>query len=451
MNWISSVLAKGKHVFCFLQQIDTQQRLFLTFAVPCLLLTVWALITAGISSYLVAFIIIILSLLATYVFIATKQSSEHQIRTLANLIESMIQGDYSLRGRLKTHQAFQELLQLINQLSGTLARHKIEAKESRLLLERIMEQMEASVFATNEKNEVVMANASANKLVFSEYRDVVGVALSATNVGGEILQAQPGIIEFTQHSLSGEYFLSKEFFLSDGKKHQLYMLTNAERLLLEKERKAWQSLLRVLSHEVNNSLTPIAAISQAMRSSLKLKHKEIKPENLLEGVDIINERAESLSNFIASYSQLSHLDKPKLVDINFINLLKSLRGLFPACYFEIDSSCDVKIQADKVQLEQVLINVFKNAIESMEKSVETQITISTTIEQQWLKISIKDKGKGIANSENVFVPFYTTKAKGSGIGLALSRQIMFNHNGMIKLENTPNERGATVTLLFPLV
>jgi len=412
------------------------------------------------SGYLIAFILLVLALLGAYAIVASNLNAQYQVRTLANLIESMIDGDYTLRGRVHTNKAYQELLNLINNLSETLATHKIEAKESRLLLERIMEQMDAMVLATDEQGYVVMANASANKLILGSSAQPEKIQLNTMPLGAEIVEAQSGIIEFNSHrlkgkeleagQLKGEYFLVKESFLSEGKRHQLYFITNAERLLMEKERNAWQSLLRVLSHEMNNSLTPIAAISETMHKKLHKPLDEQNKQSLLEGIGIINERAESLSTFIASYSQLSHLPKPNFTPFELDSLLNRISALFPSGTFLLSDSCQTLITADKQQFEQVIINLLKNSIEAMNHLDTNEISISCSQDEKWRYISISDNGVGISNSDNLFVPFYSTKSQGSGIGLALCRQIMFNHNGLIKLTNKAEGQGVTALLSLPL-
>jgi nitrogen fixation/metabolism regulation signal transduction histidine kinase len=428
---------------------DSQQKLILLISIPSLSLITIALFSTDISRYLIAFVIICMLLLCSYAFVASKHQAEFQVRTLANLIESMIDGDYTLRGRLKTNQAFQELLLLINSLSATLARHKIEAKESKVLLELIVEQMDAMVLATNENGYLVMANASANKLLLGNVDNIHALTLNSFALGQTISQANAGIIEFNHPQLSGEHFLFKESFLSEGHRHQLYLLTNAERLLMEKERSAWQSLLRVLSHEMNNSLAPIAAISETILHKLQKSDAELDRDSLLDGVNIINERADSLSAFIASYSQLSHLPKPNYITFNISVLLEGIALLFPLLTVNIAKSCHTAIVADKNQIEQVLINLFKNALDAMNACEEKVLSLACADEGKWQKIIITDQGTGIANFDNLFVPFYTTKKQGSGIGLALCRQIMFNHNGMIKLQNCVNSSGVEALLFFP--
>jgi nitrogen fixation/metabolism regulation signal transduction histidine kinase len=425
--------------------------------VPCLLLTTVSLYTAGVSFYLIAFIDIILSLLAAFVVVNSRQHSEQQIRTLSNILEAMIEGDYSLRGRLQNNQAFQELLGSVNSLADVLSRHKLEAKESRLLLEKIMQQMDAMVLAVDDQGFIVMANDSATKLLIgNQYsnRALHDIQLEELELGSIISVAKSGIIEFTHAQLGGEHFLIKESFLSDGKQHQLYLITSAERLLIEKERKAWQSLFRVLSHEMNNSLTPIASISQAMKKSLLDENKRLNRTSLCEGVNIINERAGALNAFIASYSQLSHLPLPNKIHFNIDDSIIQIAKLFADCQLQfLDHKVSPKhmqICGDRSQLEQVLINIFKNAIEAMQQKNKV-IEINYLIDDKYLHLIVSDQGAGIANSDNLFVPFYTTKSQGSGIGLSLCRQIMFNHEGMIKLRNRMDVRGAEVVLSLPVL
>jgi nitrogen fixation/metabolism regulation signal transduction histidine kinase len=427
--------------------------------IPCLFITTLSLFIAGVSAYLIAFIVIVLSLLCIFIVVSSKQNSAHQIRTLSNILESMIAGDYTLRGRLPNDLAFQELLNLVNNLADTLTLHRIEAQESRQLLERIMEQMDAMVIAVNQNGTIVMVNHSARKLLFADNTHLENMVLdklelNQLELGKKIARAQSGIIDFNHPQLRGEHFLFKESFLSDGKPHQLYLITSAERLLLEKERKAWQSLLRVLSHEMNNSLTPIASVSQSIKQKLQAEDKPLNRESLLMGVEIINERASSLSSFIASYSQLSHLPLPNKSQFNLKELLVKNAQLFESCRLVLkpndDEISELNLQADKQQFEQVLINLFKNADEAMANLSERVITVSCQQTDKNIEVIIADNGSGIANQDNLFVPFYSTKPQGSGIGLTLCKQILFNHGGTISLKNRADEQGAQAVITLPI-
>jgi nitrogen fixation/metabolism regulation signal transduction histidine kinase len=455
MAWINKI-TKVFSSRLSIQHKDDHSYLALIMCVPCLLLTSISLYIAGVSNYLIAFIDIVLSILAIFVVVSSRQHSEQQIRTLSNILGAMIDGDYSLRGRLQHNHAFQELLVSVNSLAETLSQHKIEAKESRLLLEKIMEKMDAMVLAVDDSGFIAMANDSARKLLIGEqhsHKQLQSLQLIELELGGVIGQADSGIIEFSHPQLGGEHFLFKETFLSDGKPHQLYLITSAKRLLIEKERKAWQSLLRVLSHEMNNSLTPIASISQAMKQKLVDPSKTLNRNSLFEGASIINERAKALSTFIASYSQLSHLPLPKQTEFELDALVIQIGKLFADCRLDFlqhtVSKEQLNISADKSQVEQVLINILKNAQEAMEQHGKV-IEITYKADEKHLYMIIADQGMGIANTENLFVPFYSTKPQGSGIGLSLCRQIMFNHGGTITLRNRSNIQGAEVILSLPL-
>jgi len=460
MAWINTSINKIKSIFDASKRLQNKGNhtfLALIICVPCLLLSAVSLIVAGVSTYLVAFVMIVLSILILFVVMIGKQQSEQQIRTLSNIIESMIDGDYTLRGRLQHNQAFQELLELVNNLAETLSQHKLEAKESRLLLEKIMQQMDAMVLAVDEQGFIVMANDSAKKLLLGNIQDqgaLQTIQLTDFELGKTISKAKAGIIEFSHQQLSGEHFLFKESFLSDGQQHSLFLITNAERLLLEKERKAWQSILRVLSHEMNNSLTPIASISQAIEKKLQDDNKPLNRSSLAEGVSIIKERADSLSAFIASYSQLSHLPQPNKSKFELNALVILQAKLFPDCQLQLTddatATIDTLVTADKSQLEQVIINVLKNAREAMLDLCDKIFEVSYLRDEKYLHLIIEDQGMGITNKENLFVPFYSTKPQGSGIGLTLCRQIMFNHDGLIKLSNRIAVKGAQAVISLPL-
>ncbi len=434
---------------------NQQARLVLLASFPCLLGCLIAMWLADLSGYLIGFVLIIFALLISYCVVAGRQQANYQLQTLSNLIETMIGGDYSLRGREQSNPAFIELLTLINQLADTLHQHKVEAEESQLLLQKVMEQMDAMVFAVNPDGLIQLMNGSADKLLFKQY--VAGQPVSWEQLGLTAVRdcVGSGVISLKTDQINGEFFLFKDRFISHNQPHDLYLLTRADRLLREKEREAWQNLLRVLSHEMNNSLTPIATFSRSMLKKLR-QHSATDPlETFEEGLSIIQERAESLGQFIASYSQLSHLPALQKCPFDWQAKLVQLAELTSECQVrnQLEGRDDISsvIHADPHQLEQVFINLLKNANEAMLGLDDRVIELDARQEDRWLHIIIRDCGTGIANADNLFVPFYSTKPHGSGIGLALCRQILMNHDGLISVSKRSDEPGAEAVLSLPVL
>jgi nitrogen fixation/metabolism regulation signal transduction histidine kinase len=433
---------------------NEQAGLVLIASVPCFLMALVCLRLAGASYYLVSFFAIVFGLLIIYAAITGKNRANFQIQTLSNLVEAMIDGDYTLRGRAQSNPAFQDLLNLINQLSDNLHKHKLKAEESQLLLEKIMQQMDALVIAVDSNGQVAMINEAArNKLNFhanlSDKHNLESLGLEQL-----LAYTESGVVRFNQKVMAGEYFLFKDQFYSNNKQHQLYLLTRADKMLREKEREAWQNLLRVLSHELNNSLTPIATFSSTMLRKINKENQVTDVNKFRDGLVVIKERAESLNQFITSYSQLSHLPKANKQNYVWRDKLVQLTRLFSDCQFQHDlldnHQIDFSIQADPQQLEQVFINLFKNAREAMSSNPNKLIEIEVEVDEVNLILKIRDNGVGIANPSNLFVPFYTTKQSGSGIGLTLCQQIINNHDGTISLANRSDKPGAEVVISLPL-
>lgn len=273
----------------FRDHANEQAGLVLIASLPCLILGLVSLRIAGASYYLISFFAIIFLLLIAYAAITGKNRANFQIQTLSNLVEAMIDGDYTLRGRQQSNPAFQELLNLINQLSDNLHTHKLKAEESQLLLDKIMQQMDALVFAVDGDGQLAMINEAARKSIGFDNDLSVGYSLQDIGMQQLINCEESTVVRLTQEKLSGEYFLFKDQFYNNNTKHHLYLLTKADKMLREKERESWQNLLRVLSHELNNSLTPIATFSNTMLRKINKEKQVTDLDKFRDGLAIINE------------------------------------------------------------------------------------------------------------------------------------------------------------------
>ncbi len=260
------------------------------------------------------------------------------------------------------------------------------------------------------------------------------------------------LIELTIGHQQGPFNIHIEEFRESGLQHKLLFITDVKTLLRSEERKAWQNLVRVISHEINNSLSPISSISQTLMKVIQRKGLELESDkDLYEGLKIISERAHGLSLFIDSYKQLAKLPAPQKKRTSIHQLLKKVCLLYSQQSIIIESTNDISLTIDPIQFEQVLINLLKNAIESMSLSnPDGSIHIHWKELDFLCRITISDQGEGISNPGNLFIPFYSTKSNGSGIGLVLCRQIIEAHNGHLSIVNRKDRPGCNAILEVPL-
>jgi len=228
------------------------------------------------------------------------------------------------------------------------------------------------------------------------------------------------------------------------------VVSDLTRTLREQELQAWQRIVRVIGHELNNSLAPIKSISGSLQSLISRPDRaEDWEDDLTRGLAVIASRSESLGRFMTAYAQLARLPQPKLQRVDVGALVRRVVGLETRLAIELHPAPDVTIPADPDQLEQLLINLVRNAVDA---SLETGGGVAVTWKRlpTNLEIRVDDEGPGLSNTSNLFVPFFTTKPGGSGIGLVLSRQIAEAHGGSLKLENRATGRGCAAILRLPV-
>ncbi|BDX07398.1 hypothetical protein MACH26_29190 [Planctobacterium marinum] len=397
------------------------------------------------SIYLMSLVVIIMLSLVLMSSCWIKHQVTTQFYTLANLLEAVSEGDYSLRGKqARKTGALAELTRQINRLSDTLTVQRHEVKESQLLLSKIISHIDVAVFAWNEQGLISLVNPAACALCKQPESELLNSEVKAI-VPGSFLTARGGVLEHDFAGKQGKFHVFSDHFMEQNHRHTLLFINHVEALLRAEELKAWKNLIRVLSHEINNSLVPIQSLSELMLQEQVVQDNP----SLKESTEIVSERARSLSTFIAAYKRLTHTPKPKLQALSIAEQLRKVTLLFPEQEFSIQCQLESPVQADAILLQQLLINLVKNAIEAQcIANVETAIEIKAAINSDIANIIIRDHGNGINNPENLFVPFYSTKADGSGIGLALSRQIIEAHHGQLKLQNHP-EGGCEARLSLP--
>jgi PAS domain S-box-containing protein len=337
----------------------------------------------------------------------------------------------------------------INRLADDLARQRSSAKESRLLLEKVIRQIGVAILAFDDRDEVVLANPAAAALFGISEEDILKSNVAA--LGAEtILAADNGsVVRLKFPNRSGRYHIRLDEFREQARVHRLVFLTDVRVLLRSEERRAWQDLIRVISHEINNSLAPISSISKTLQeSAIDAEVASSGRSGLANGLKVIEERSAALKSFIQRFGQLSQLPEPEKESVSIRQLVESVTPLFDEREVVCKSDLEAVLQADPVQLKQVLINIFKNADEAMSDSAGV-ITIDWSMRNQRLLIKITDEGSGIGNPDNLFVPLYTTKEHGSGLGLVLCRQVVEAHDGNLTVSNRADARGCEVVIDLP--
>ncbi|WP_281556683.1 ATP-binding protein [Thalassomonas sp. RHCl1] len=434
-------------------------RLSLISSLPLFCLLIPAMYYAGISIYLILLTALLSGLTLIYCHVKIHQKSAYQFRSLTNILEAMLQDDYSLRARSDhNHDALNELVNTINGLAQKLNRQRIETAESQLLLQTVINNIDVAIVALNENREVVLSNPASDKLLGLTQNNTANADLLPLAQLGALEAGQSKVMPLTFGQRQGKFKVHMEEFRETGLQHKLLFLTDVSTLLRNEERNAWQSLVRVISHEINNSLAPIASISQTLRRLIERQATlEGQQENLLEGLSIISQRSHNLKNFVNSYKQIARLPEPDKKQTAINDLLNKIIPLFQEQELIVKPGANISLLIDPVQIEQVLINLLKNAQEAMQnvssdtnKETPGKIMISWQRQDDVFILKITDEGTGISNPENLFVPFYSTKKQGSGIGLVLCRQILEMHEGKLNLNNRSDKPGSIATVKLPL-
>jgi two-component system nitrogen regulation sensor histidine kinase NtrY len=373
------------------------------------------------------------------------------LRTLANLLEAMREGDYSIRARgVKSDDAMGEVMQQVNAMSATLRAQRLGALEATTLLRKVMEEINVAVFAFDGDHRLRLVNRAGERLLSEPSERLL--AAPAESLGLE--QYLAGEAQHTvQHNFSGgtgRWGISRSTFREGGLPHQLLVVTDLTRPLREEELKAWQRLVRVLGHELNNSLAPIKSIAGSLESILARQPRpEDWEDDMTRGLAVIASRCESLNRFMGAYARLARLPQPTLAPVGVSDLVRRVVGLETRVAPKLLPGPEVTIQADADQLEQLLINVIRNAADA---SLETGggVRVGWGRENSHLIVWVRDEGPGLPNTSNLFVPFFTTKPTGSGIGLVLSRQIAEAHGGTLTLQNATDGPGCEARLMLPV-
>ena len=373
------------------------------------------------------------------------------LQTLANLLAALREGDYSIRARGADLDdplglAFAE----VNALREPLRAQRLGALEAIALLQRVMEEIDVAVFAVDGSGALRLVNRAGERLLGRPAEMLLGRPADTLGLGVCLTGDPRRVLDASFPADGGRWELRRSSFRQGGVPLQLLVLTDLRHALREEQLQAWQRLVRVLSHEINNSLAPIQSIAGSLRALLgRAPRPADADDDLQRGLGVIGTRAESLSRFMRSYARMARLPAPALRPVDVAGLVDRVAQLEKRVPVRVRSGPPITISADGDQLEQLLINLVSNAVDAAgETGGEVEIRWSDG--NGTLDLRVIDDGPGLPATANLFTPFFTTKPSGTGIGLVLSRQIAEAHGGTLTLEDRGDTRGCVARLRIPI-
>ncbi|HYL10542.1 MAG TPA: ATP-binding protein [Candidatus Acidoferrales bacterium] len=391
--------------------------------------------------------------------VSLRQRVVFSLQTLSNLLAAMREEDFSIRARgARFNDALGEVMREVNALSATLRAQRMGALEATALLRAVMEEIDVAVFTFDDTQKLKLVNRAGERLLGRPAERLLDLTAEELGLARCLEGASARTMEVGFPGGSGRWAVRRGTFRQGGRPHQLIVLTDLSRALREEERLAWQRLIRVMGHELNNSLAPIQSVAESLESQLRSAATDGGGpsgassdliEDMRHGLSIIRSRTEALSRFMAAYARLARLPKPTLAPVELAPVIHRVASLETRLRIAVADGPPLTISADGDQIEQLLINLVRNATDA---SLETggAVQLGWKKNARYLEVWVNDEGPGLPNTANLFVPFFTTKSGGSGIGLVLSRQIAEAHGGSLTLENRHEGHGCQARLRLPL-
>jgi two-component system nitrogen regulation sensor histidine kinase NtrY len=388
-----------------------------------------------------------------------RQQQEKILHSLVQGLRYLQDGDFSisLADCPQQHSTLHhQLIKLFNQVTDKLREEKKTLYQRELLLDKVVNTSNVVTVLVNQRDTVIFANRSAEQLFnlgsllgqswqnvlaqhapeLIQHNDKNNAIIQLSNTDKQILAKEKSTY------MEQNWHLSRHQLKLHGASHQLILLKPLARELHQQELQTWKKVIRFINHELNNTIAPISSMCHSGR----VLAERLEEPQLDRVFNTIAGRIKKLSDFIQNYSQLARLSTPQKQSFNIVNSIEQLTNLYP---FELTSSQPmIMFLGDGGQIEQMLINLLKNA-EEVSPKMPSQISINVCEGQ--LDITIRDFGPGMAQDvmQKAFLPYYSTKAEGSGIGLSVCREVMDAHQGQIILNNHP-EGGLQVSLHLPL-
>ena len=383
--------------------------------------------------------------------LATRERVVRPLQTISNMLAALREGDFSTRARgARDSDALGLALLEVNMLAATLRSQRLSTVEATSLLLTIMEEIDVAIFTFDGTHRLKLLNRAGERLLAQRGERLLGRTGAELGLeeclGGDPIRT----VDTMFPGGAGRWQLRRTTFRQNGQPHQLVVLSDLSKALRDEERLAWQRIIRVLGHEINNSLAPIKSIAESLQALVDAPMRDAEAEeDVRQGLSVISNRAGSLSRFMTSYAILARLPGPRHNTVDVPSWVRRTAQLETRVHVNVQEAEAIDVVGDGDQLDQLLINLVRNAADA---SLETGggVAVGWQANGAWLHLWVQDEGYGIADSSNLFVPFFTTKPDGSGIGLALSRQIAEAHGGSLTLENRADREGCEALLRLPI-
>ena len=381
---------------------------------------------------------------------AVRERVVFPLQTLSNLLGALREGDFSVRGRSpRPDDALGEVMREVNTLGSTLREQRLGAMEATTLLRTVMREIAVAIFAFDEHQRLRLVNRAGERLLAAPAERLLGQ--TAVELQMNVCLDGPAVTTLqTQFpGGAGRWGVRRTRIREHGLPLELVVISDLTQALSEQELQAWQRLVRVLGHELNNSLTPIKSIAGSLEAIVSRDQlPDDWRDDMRRGLHVITARSESLGRFIGAYARLAKLPRPQLQPLSVADCVERAASFETRLPVKVETGLPFTVQGDPDQLEQVLINLLRNAADA---SLTTGggVAIGWNRDGGMLEIWVKDDGQGLSSTANLFVPFFTTKPGGSGIGLVLSRQIAEGHGGALMLENRAEAPGCIARLRLP--